>query len=637
MKNKINLLLFVVTALLSVTIAKANAAEVLPRDIPLQNPGFEKGMSGWSVGAAIKDQVSVETTNVHDGAQAVKIDATQKNNMPYIGQTSSGLTGASVYEFSVWARTAPGSPPAHAALKMENYNAAGKNTSGPYGQLSLPDDGTWKRISVTSEVDHDTIRTSLLIRVMNGSAVIFDDASFALVKNPAEVTIVAPTQQTFKPEESRALSYEVYLHTPWTSVTLPIFKALVRPLELLADAGAAKSVSTSVQKGKDNQHFVVSLSLPPEANDYEVNLGYERDGQLVQSETPAYVFSTIAMAQRKPENLTDDGTILHNGKPFFPIGMYHAGTAQYELLAANGFNAVQGSGANDLAQFKAGLDIAQKYGIASDVPLYGGLQVAKNLKYSLEKLKYFADHPAILDWKIIDEPELRPTIAHEVPPVYRALKKADPKNPIELTISGAGSLDYWGDFCDIVQVDVYPLPARPMTEVADKTREAFKAKKPWQNLSFVLQCGWVKDLSNQPSVPQARSMVYMALIEGAKGIWWYSMSDPGWDLTKTPLWPHMKEINAEIKDLSQPLMLGKVIDGVSCDQTKVLFRAVEYQNKTYLLMTNPEDKPLQAVFTLPSNLRSWHPLNSDTVSTVKDQKLTLSLQGIDSRTIVLEK
>jgi hypothetical protein len=111
----------------------------------------------------------------------------------------------------------------------------------------------------------------------------------------------------------------------------------------------------------------------------------------------------------------------------------------------------------------------------------------------------------------------------------------------------------------------------------------------------------------------------------------------GWNLAKTPLWPHMKEINSEIKVLSEPLMLGKVVDGVSCDQPKVLFRAVEYQDKTYLLITNPETNPVQVNFTLPENLRSWHVLNGDAAGTLQNHKIHLSLEGVDSRTLILEQ
>src|SRR5690606_26348722 len=105
-----------------------------------------------------------------------------------------------------------------------------------------------------------------------------------------------------------------------------------------------------------------------------------------------------------------------------------------------------------------------------------------------------------------------------VPEAYRALKAADNVHPIELTMAHDETLDYWSNFCDIVQIDRYPVPARPLTEVLHFSRNAMAAKEPWQNLTYVVQSGWVPDLSNQPSVPQARSMVYLSLIAGAKGI-----------------------------------------------------------------------------------------------------------------------
>ena len=222
-----------------------------------------------------------------------------------------------------------------------------------------------------------------------------------------------------------------------------------------------------------------------------------------------------------------------------------------------------------------------------------------------------------------------------IPAAYRALKAADPNHPIELTLNSAATQKFWSDFCDIVQPDSYPVPRFPLTEVSDLARNAKSYMQPWQNLSMVVQSGWVPNLSNQPSVAQARSMVYLALIEGAKGIWWYSMRDPGWDLTKTPLWPQMKTINAEIKSLSEPIMLGKTVAGISCDQPKVHFRAFEYQGKTYLLVTNPENEPVTATFTLPANLRSYRALDSETQTTINSHSINVSLQGVDSRTLVL--
>ena len=153
------------------------AADALPKDIPLANATFEDSLENWSVSPAFASQVTIVNATVHSGRKAVMIDATKKSNMPYIGNSVTGLTGGATYQFSAWARVAPGAPAVEAGIKMENYNAAGTNTSGDYGRVNLPADGTWKKITVTNQVDSDTTRSSLLLRVFGNGAVIFDDAT----------------------------------------------------------------------------------------------------------------------------------------------------------------------------------------------------------------------------------------------------------------------------------------------------------------------------------------------------------------------------------------------------------------------------------------------------------------------------
>jgi hypothetical protein len=316
--------------------------------------------------------------------------------------------------------------------------------------------------------------------------------------------------------------------------------------------------------------------------------------------------------------------------------MYHAGGEDsYKLLAANGFNAVQGDAVLDLEKFKASLDLAQKYGLAVDVPLYNGMKVKANLANSLEKVKRFANHSSILDWKIFDEPHIHPDggVAIDIPSAYRALKAADPHHPFELTLNSAATQQFWSNFCDIVQPDVYPLPRFPVTQVSDMAGNAKSLMQPWQNLSIVLQSGWMADLSNQPSVAQARSMVYLALINGAKGIWWYSMHDPGWDLTKSPLWPHMKEINAEVKVLSEPLMLGENVP-IKISNPNVQASAKKYRGKLYIMVTNPTDGKSNSTITVPG-------FNFPGLSKMDDPAklpdvMLLQLGALESKTLIFD-
>lgn len=593
----------------------------------IRNPGFEEGLSQWTIPANFTDQISIEEALSHTGKQSLKIDGSLKPNSPFAVASINDVVPGADYHLSVWARVAPDFPATQGSVKYELYNAKGANTAGEYSSASLPANGEWKQISIALQTAPDTTSIRFYLRVFGKATVLFDDA---VVEMPA-ISIIGLHKSTVQLSTPTLLIYQLGFKDAWTKPDLPQIYAELS----LVNSSHPQKIKTQVGK-IDDHHFNASVPVPSlSTGDYSVQFYYLDGGKELRTNTKAFIFTELL--SRQPEYLSNTGTLLHNGAPFFPIGIYHPAVSDYELLAKNGFNAVQGGAS------KIDLDTAQKYGIAVDAVLYGGMRAGENLNESLAKIQQFADHPAVLCWKMMDEPDAYGSVANEIPNVYRTLKAADPKHPFELTLGpetlGEGkNLEFWPHFSDIIQLDRYPVPGNPLTWVSDFTGKAYFYKQPWQNLQFVVQSGWKQDLSNQPSVAQARSMVFLALISGAKGIWWYSMREgDGWDLTTTPLWPHMKEINAEIKVLSQPLMLGKEIDGINCDQPEVLFRAVEYQNKTYLLITNPDDKPVQAVFTLPQNLLSWHPLNSDVGGTVKDRKLTLSLDGIDSRTIVLEK
>jgi len=623
----------VLSAVLTGAVRVAFATDELPEALPLVNAGFENNLTGWAILPAFKGQIEVADDSVHSGSKALKIDATKKLNSPFVVQSISGLIGGAVYQFSAWAKVAPGSPAVTAAIKMEAYSAAG-STGELYGTKKLDADGTWTKITLQQRVSGDTGRASLLLRVFGNGAVIFDDATFEEVGHAPDLTIIDPSKITAAPDASFKSTFTLLLRQPWNKVELPKMTATLSSLDEIDNSPELQNIPAVVARGDKENQLKATITIPKlKAGSYGIQFQTQGDEPL-QTVYPAYVFTTTA--GRKPKALTQNGTLLWNGKPFFPIGMYHpAGEESYKLLAENGFNAIQGNAVLDLDKFKTSLDLAQKYGLAVDVPLYNGMKVKDNLVNSLEKVKRFANHPAILDWKIFDEPHIHPDggVAVDIPSAYRALKAADPNHPFELTLNSAATQQFWGNFCDIVQPDVYPLPRFPITQVSDMAKGAKDLMQPWQNLSIVLQSGWMADLSNQPSVAQARSMVYLALINGAKGIWWYSMRDPGWDLTKTPLWPHMKEINAEVKVLSAPLMLGENVP-IKISNSNVQASARKYQGKLYIMVTNPTDGKSDATITVPGF--NFPGLSKMDDSAKLPDVILLQLGALESKTLIFD-
>jgi hypothetical protein len=353
--------------------------------------------------------------------------------------------------------------------------------------------------------------------------------------------------------------------------------------------------------------------------------------------------------ERRPDRIIGTGTLLWQGKPFFPIGIYHVNhtAVEYRTLAENGFNMIQGMFPGNLDTFIKSLDLALRYGIAVNVPLYVGGKVRENLENSLNTIKAAASHPAVFCWEILDEPDANrnASIRDQVPSVYRALKAAHSKQPIELTLCQDESLKFWANHCDIVQIDRYPVPSKPLTDVYDFCRNAKAAMAPWQPLIFVVQCGWTSDLKSQPTFAQARAMVYLALIGGAKGISWYSRQEKNdedgkllWDLMTSPLWPRLKEINSEIQSLASLVLLGEEVTGIRSSVSGVYTAGKRWQNKLYMLVSNPGKNPTDAVFMVPSDIRlqSARAIGTRGRPTLDGPNVRLLLGPTDSGTIICE-
>lgn len=348
-------------------------------------------------------------------------------------------------------------------------------------------------------------------------------------------------------------------------------------------------------------------------------------------------------ARTRPAGLSETGTLLLNGRPFFPVGIYHVNhtAEEYALLAANGFNTIQGHFTLDVRDFTGTLDLAQRHGLAVCVPLHAQNLVKENLDASLVKIRAAAKHPAVLSWKICDEPDSNryARLRAEVPPAWRAIKALDPVQPVQLTLCQDESLAVWTKFCELVEIDRYPVPKRPLTDVLAFSRLARRGMEPWQNLTYVVQCGWTRDLSDQPSPAQARSMIYLALIGGAKGIFWYSRKeDDGWDLTTTPLWKHMRGLNREIVSLAPAVMLGADVPGIRASSDAVHFRAWRHQGRIQLIATNPGDAEADVTFTLPAEVapKTARLAAGGQIIPIRNNTVRLQLSGTGSATMVLD-
>lgn len=331
--------------------------------------------------------------------------------------------------------------------------------------------------------------------------------------------------------------------------------------------------------------------------------------------------------------IDDNGNLVVKGRPFFPLGWYGGHNVQHlDEVADSPFNCMLDYGINSLGPegIRSYLDAAQARGVKiiycmNDLyptakyydrigPWTGYEEMLKGIVTS------FKDHPALIAWYLNDElgTELVPQMLEH----YRRMCELDPGHPTFIVHFVKDALAPFVPTTDILGIDVYPIPNRPITRVSDMADAGAKATEGLKPVWMVLQAfAWYQ--YREPEDPKAtgrgripteselrtgraptrqeeRCMTYLALTHGAKGIIYYCY----YDLRVLPqykeMWAWMKEIGREVKDLSPVLLMGKRLP-VECegDGGAIHSLLLEHEGSWYLLAVNGEQKSVRCRFRLP--------------------------------------
>jgi hypothetical protein len=302
-----------------------------------------------------------------------------------------------------------------------------------------------------------------------------------------------------------------------------------------------------------------------------------------------------------------NGSSYLNGKPFFPIGLYNV--EQYQL----GSGSTRGE-RETLADIKNhGFNV----GITCDgIPSEARMAMADELGLYLAATPYHMDrtsmreclaqanrHASVIYWYGMDE-MAGDTIDLAID-YYKFLRQIDPHRPV---ISGVQN---WNPHVaervhralDIMMPDFYPIPDGPLTRVAEGADLALKFNG--NNRAWIVPQAFADTMfPRAPTTAEIRCQAYLAITHGAKGLFWYCYGNkilklPGspsgyWFLPDYPdQWNGFTKLNHEISALSQVILEGNVIDGVSAT-AGIRLRALEYGGKRYVLAVNGSDAGVDA-------------------------------------------
>lgn len=277
------------------------------------------------------------------------------------------------------------------------------------------------------------------------------------------------------------------------------------------------------------------------------------------------------------ERVTKDLTIIDNdGKPFLPIGTYGAPVEDYNILKEAGYNFVVASAKE--------LDKVHEAGLLAAVPIHG-----KTAQDYYDQISKYKDHPAILCWMMYDEPGYHKTDLLYIYDIYNAAYKADKVHPAYLVITTPTVYKTFGRCCDVLAVDTYPITNGTIEDVGGNIALAYDQL---DNEIPIWHCGQMFTWPEQrrPNPQEHRFMTYYPLMNGAKGLLWYTFKGYGQNLPvdDPELWGAQKTLLAEITELI-PLFLepgfGKEIELV---QDSEFIKAIIKKSPigTFVIATN---------------------------------------------------
>lgn len=326
--------------------------------------------------------------------------------------------------------------------------------------------------------------------------------------------------------------------------------------------------------------------------------------------------SLTLLAPREAQALIDeDNTFLVAGKPFFPLGIYHAAPDQYPRLKEIGLNTVH---------FwtwygKKGMDAARAAGLRVLFEMnWKGPQVCR------DNVKAYGDHPAMLMWYILDEPtENSEGQALELRDAYHA---ADTNHPTYLASCRPDLFGLQSGWCDVFAHDPYGGPQN----CAD-----------WMAKAAMATCGRKPIVCVPPSFGGEsngvlRVTAYLAVAHDARGIIWYPWCQVGGGPVGIGLKNHpqeqeeLKRIVSELTTLTPALVATDRRPFVQGDIHAILCTVGKERT---LILANGVAKETVAELVLPelAGVAEVAGVFDGAKVPVKDGKLPLKLEPYGTR------
>ena len=386
--------------------------------------------------------------------------------------------------------------------------------------------------------------------------------------------------------------------------------------------------------------FTATLDFGPlPAGVYQVRARLlDKNGTVLFEQPPYRVVKVNSNAGDLLKAWIDDRNRAHfgDGDPHFVVGIYdtsgYSNSAQtYERALAEISQAPINMMVNyfitnaPISAINAYTDALQEHGIfllptvsnfyADNKTYPKGLAAQLGASTQDDFIARYADaletNRAVVGYYVQDEPV--PDKAARTFHQYQVIKANDPAGFNLSVLDHPREVQFWKDAVDVVGVDPYPvwLPVENyIGEVGDWTRTAVQAVHGSRPVWTVIQFFQADAIASWPTEQQLHDMTWMAIAEGASGVFYWSHGTRALGWVKDPakhaaLWGSLVRVTKEIKDL-EPVLLRPDTQVLAAKPSEdiVTREKTGADGGRYVIAYNQTGGSTPAHFVLQSNAQS---------------------------------
>lgn len=301
-------------------------------------------------------------------------------------------------------------------------------------------------------------------------------------------------------------------------------------------------------------------------------------------------------------NATTIPAVIVNSQPFFPFGFYYV--SFYKNGDAKRLYALQSIANAGFNVMHVPLDLNDD-SFLNEAAKLGVYIIGEFNADPLSVVNKYENQPAILGWNVADDADDGKKTPEQILQFHNQVKAADPQHITYLSGFNPNKIGQFTNSANLVGMQSYPVNFEPLSSTDYSISSAVKAAAPYNRpiIGNLQTFAWQG--SRAPNFNEVRNMTYQSLINGVKGIIYYTYYDDTWDMTDNPdLWNGMKSLVPEIKQLS-PVLLNGNLTKIATGVPDVFAGMWKYQNQAVVVVLNTSrSSTRQASIALPSQRTS---------------------------------